>query len=109
MVLACPTSSRKRPTNNPAPEPARPAVLIDGRLRWLHRLTLVAWWHATMPTVPQVQGRADRPARQQERTHTMTEAAMSFAGNLTDQPEVRYTETGIRIDIGGQTVHPTVS
>jgi hypothetical protein len=37
------------------------------------------------------------------------EAAMSFAGNLTDQPEVRYTETGIRIDIGGQTVHPTVS
>jgi hypothetical protein len=39
----------------------------------------------------------------------MTEAAMSFAGNLTDQPEVRYIETGIRIDIGGQTVHPTVS
>jgi hypothetical protein len=39
----------------------------------------------------------------------MTEAAVSFAGNLTDQPEVRSTETGIRIDVGGQTVHPTVS
>jgi single-strand DNA-binding protein len=25
----------------------------------------------------------------------MTEAAMSFAGNLTDDPEVRYTEGGI--------------
>ena len=26
---------------------------------------------------------------------TMTEAAVSFAGNLTDQPEVRHTEAGI--------------
>jgi single-strand DNA-binding protein len=25
----------------------------------------------------------------------MTEAAVGFAGNLTDQPEVRYTESGI--------------
>jgi single-stranded DNA-binding protein len=25
----------------------------------------------------------------------MTEAAVSFAGNLTDQPEIRYTEAGI--------------
>jgi single-strand DNA-binding protein len=25
----------------------------------------------------------------------MTEASASFAGNLTDQPEVRYTESGI--------------
>jgi single-stranded DNA-binding protein len=25
----------------------------------------------------------------------MTEASISFAGNLTDQPEVRYTEGGI--------------
>jgi single-strand DNA-binding protein len=25
----------------------------------------------------------------------MTEAAISFAGNLTDQPEVRYTDSGI--------------
>jgi hypothetical protein len=39
----------------------------------------------------------------------MTEAAVSVAGNLTYDPEVRSTETGIRIDIGGQTVHPTVS
>jgi single-stranded DNA-binding protein len=25
----------------------------------------------------------------------MTEAIVSFAGNLTDQPEVRYTDSGI--------------
>ena len=25
----------------------------------------------------------------------MTEASVSFAGNLTDDPEVRYTEAGI--------------
>jgi len=25
----------------------------------------------------------------------MTQAAVSFAGNLTDQPEVRYTGSGI--------------
>jgi single-stranded DNA-binding protein len=25
----------------------------------------------------------------------MTEASVSFAGNLTDDPEVRYTESGI--------------
>ena len=25
----------------------------------------------------------------------MTEAAISFAGNLTDQPEVRYTDAGV--------------
>jgi single-strand DNA-binding protein len=29
------------------------------------------------------------------RGSTMTEAAVSFAGNLTDQPEVRYTESSI--------------
>ena len=27
--------------------------------------------------------------------YTMTEPAVSFAGNLTDDPEVRYTEGGI--------------
>ena len=34
----------------------------------------------------------------------MTEASVSFAGNLTDQPEVRYTEGGIapgRVPGGG--------
>jgi single-stranded DNA-binding protein len=37
----------------------------------------------------------------------MTEASVSFAGNLTDQPEVRYTEGGIaravfRVAISGR-------
>jgi hypothetical protein len=34
------------------------------------------------PPSPRSKGRADRPARQQE--GTMTDAAVSFAGNLTD-------------------------
>jgi transposase len=42
-VLACPTPSRKRSTNQPGTRADhRPAVLIDGRLRWLHRLPLAA-------------------------------------------------------------------
>jgi single-strand DNA-binding protein len=36
----------------------------------------------------------DRPARQQEGA-PMSEVSVSFAGNLTDDPEVRYTEAGI--------------
>ena len=51
--------------------------------------------HATVSTVPRFQGRADRPARHQERGRTMTEASVSFAGNLTDDPEVRYTEAAL--------------
>jgi hypothetical protein len=38
-------------------------------------------------------GQTARPGIQEG--STMTEAAVSFAGNLTDQPEVRYTEGGI--------------
>jgi single-strand DNA-binding protein len=50
--------------------------------------------------------RPSTPARQQE-GHTITEAAISFAGNLTDQPEVRYTQGGIaramfRVAVGGR-------
>src|SRR5215211_932100 len=46
------------------------------------------------PPSPGSKGRADRPARQQEGP-SMTEASVSFAGNLTDQPELRHTEGGI--------------
>ena len=34
-------------------------------------------------------GRADRPASQFQEASTMAGAAVGFAGNLTDQPEVR--------------------
>jgi hypothetical protein len=46
------------------------------------------------PPSPGSKGRADRPARHQEGARAMTEASVSFAGNLTDDPEVRYTEGG---------------
>ena len=42
------------------------------------------------PPSPGSKGRTDRPARQQEGS-TMTEASVSFAGNLTDNPELRHT------------------
>jgi hypothetical protein len=58
------------------------SLIQSGRLRWLHRLSLVLSRHATVSTVPRVQGRADRPARQQKGAH-MTEASVSLAGNLT--------------------------
>ena len=47
------------------------------------------------PPSPVPKGRADRPARHQEGAHTMTQASVSFAGNLTDDPEVRYTEAAL--------------
>ena len=69
--------------------------LIDDRLRWLHRLPLVACWHATVSTVPRFQGQGRPPGQATGRDRTMTEAAVSFAGNLTDDPELRHTEGGI--------------
>src|SRR5215216_6234733 len=55
------------------------------------------WRPVGMPRCPPSPGskdRADRPARHQEGC-TMTEANVSFAGNLTDDPELRHTEAGI--------------
>src|SRR5215207_2115757 len=47
------------------------------------------------PPSPGVQGQGRPPGQATEKGQTMTEAAVSFAGNLTDQPEVRSTEAGI--------------
>src|SRR5829696_526738 len=68
---------------------------MHGRLRWLYRLPLVALGHATVSTVPRVQGQGRPPGQATGRGRTMTEASVSFAGNLTDDPEVRYTEAGV--------------
>jgi hypothetical protein len=99
-VLACPTPSRKcRQPRRHLSRP-RPASLVHGRLRWLHRLPLAAWWHATVSTVPRFQGHG-RPPGQASGGMTMTKASVSFAGNLTDDPEVRYTESGVARAISG--------
>jgi single-strand DNA-binding protein len=58
-------------------------------------LPLVAWWHATVSTVPLVQGQGRPPGQAIQEGKTMTEASVSFAGNLTDDPELRHTESGI--------------
>jgi single-stranded DNA-binding protein len=44
---------------------------------------------------PRVQGQGSPPGQATRRGRIMTEATVSFAGNLTDQPKVRYTEGGI--------------
>jgi single-strand DNA-binding protein len=94
--MACPTASRKRPTDQAGTRADRwPATLMHGRLGWFHRLPLAVCWHATVSTVPWVQGQGRPPGQATGRGRTMTEAAVSFAGNLTDEPEVRYTEGGI--------------
>jgi hypothetical protein len=69
--------------------------LIHGRVRWLCRVPLAVSRHATVSTVPRVQGQGRPPGQATERGSTMTEAALSFAGNLTHDPEVHYTEAGI--------------
>ena len=74
---------------------ARSAALIQGRLRWLCRLPLVASRHAAVSTVPRVQGQGRPPGQAIQEGKIMTEAAVSFAGNLTDDPELRHTESGI--------------
>ena len=58
-------------------------------------------WHATASTIPGCQGHGRPPGQtipggqDHDRGRTMTEASVSFAGNLTDHPEVRYTQSGI--------------
>jgi hypothetical protein len=46
-------------------------------------------------TVPRFQGQGRPPGQATRRGRSMTEASVSFAGNLTDDPEVRSTEGGI--------------
>jgi single-strand DNA-binding protein len=71
------------------------SLIQSGRLRSLYRLPLAALRHATASTVPRVQGQGRPPGQATGRGRTMTEASVSFAGNLTDQPELRHTEGGI--------------
>jgi transposase len=80
---------------------ARSAVLIHGRLRSLHRSPLVASRHATASTDPRFHEDGRPPGQAPGRGRTMTEASVSFAGNLTDDPEVRHTHDGIARDMVG--------
>src|SRR5215212_10391347 len=56
---------------------------------------------------PRFRGQGRPPGQATGRGRTMTEATVSFAGNLTDDPEVRSTEGGIararfRVAVSGQ-------
>src|SRR5215207_9126910 len=83
------------PPTNPAPEPS-PLGRLD---RWPISLApslapggLSACHGVHRPPGPRA-GQTARPGIQEG--CTMTEPSVSFAGNLTDNPEVRYTESGI--------------
>jgi single-strand DNA-binding protein len=58
-------------------------------------LPLAALRHATVSTAPRFQGQGRPPGQAIQEGCTMTEASVSFAGNLTDDPELRHTEGGI--------------
>src|SRR5215216_8128667 len=94
-VLACPTPATSAPPTNPAPEPSPLGNLIPWPTSLALSLApggLVACHGVHRPPVPRA-GQTARPGNR--KGHTMTEAAVSLAGNLTDDPEVRSTEGGI--------------
>jgi arsenite methyltransferase len=66
----------------------------SGRLRSLRSLPLAVLRHATASTVPRFQGQGSPPG-QATGGSSMPDAQVSFAGNLTDDPELRHTEGGI--------------
>jgi hypothetical protein len=86
-VLAFPTTSRKRPSTTRLLSRQK---LARSCMAGFLGSTACPWRPCGMPRCPPSpgsKGRADRPARQQERGRTMTGPAVSFAGNLTDDPE----------------------
>src|SRR5512132_3515088 len=97
-VLACPTPSRKHSTNQPGTR-AGPRPAAGGLHAWPTSLALslapgglLACHGVHRPPVPRA-GQTARPGNR--KGHIMTEAAVSFAGNLTEDPELRHTEGGI--------------
>jgi hypothetical protein len=66
--------------------------VMHGRPGWPCRLPLGFCWHAMVSTV---QGQGRPPGQAVQEGSVMTGAAVSFAGNLTEDPEVRHTEGGI--------------
>ena len=85
---------------------AHRSVSVRSRIPgWLRRLFLVACWHALVSTVPGSKGRADRPARQPEEGSSVPEATVSFAGNLTADPEVRYTRAAFKVTTRSGVLH----
>jgi hypothetical protein len=99
-VLACPTTSRNR-SHQPSRHPSRAhSAALSSRADFVGSAAC-PWWSLGMPRRPPSpgsKGRADRPARQPEEGSSVPEATVSFAGNLTADPEVRYTESGLQGD-----------
>jgi len=67
-------------------------------------LAQVVAWHARVSTVPRLQGQGRPPGQPIQEGRTVTEAAVSFAGNLTEDPGVRSTGAGIARAVFGVAV-----
>src|SRR5918994_4960108 len=81
------------PPTNPAPEPSPLGSLIEsGRLRWFHRLPLVFSQHATVSTVPRVQGQGRPPGQATGGSH-LTQTGLVSAGP-TPSPEAGQAQAG---------------
>jgi Single-strand binding protein family len=91
-----PDPSRKRPTNQ-ARLLSRP--MADERDRWPTSLTPplapALFRHATVSTVPRFQGQGRPSGQATGRGKGHDRGSRQLAGNLTDQPELRHTESGI--------------
>ena len=95
-----PDPSRERPTNQARHlSRPQPATFMHGRLRWLCRLP---WRSLGMPRCPPSPGpRAGQTARPGQEGAHHDRDQRELAGNLTDDPEVRYTEGGIARPVFG--------
>src|SRR5436190_24145595 len=97
MPRCPPSPGSKGRADRPARQP-KGAGMRQFEQDWLELGRRVAcslhYQHPRNLRLLQQPGQADRPASH-ARGCTMTEPSVSFAGNLTDDPEVRYTEVGI--------------
>jgi hypothetical protein len=87
MGAGMPDPSRKHSTNQPAPEPTigrQPDPVRPTSLALPLAPDALAACHGVHR--PRVQGQGRPPGQATERDKTMTEASVSFAGNLTDDP-----------------------
>jgi hypothetical protein len=90
-----PDPQPQAPPTNPAAEPTIAGDLDPWPTSLPLSLALVLSGQATASTVPRFQGQGRPPGQAIQEGRVTTEASVSFAGNLTDDPEVRHTEAGI--------------
>jgi Single-strand binding protein family len=98
------------PRTNPAPEPSTLGSFVHGRLGWLHRLPLALSRHATVSTVPRVQGQGRPPGQTIPGGQDHDRGSRQLRRQPHRPPELRHTEGGIararfRVAVSGRREH----